>query len=246
MRYLHVVGAHEKFVASGVYVHYQDGEATGTLEHWSIHELPDGAQIMRVDDDWRDVDGSSVLIEAWRSRPGDGGRIERFDVSAFGARGAAVQRVRATFSFTGDHLDVGHSIDDTPRRQLEMQLPPGYIVAPEGLIFGGFEAAELARYPGEEQPVVSYLPTFLTAEAAFRPVVHRQRVEIGAADEVIELGGKSYPAHRLHQHSSLAPEVLTIWTDRHNVLLKYHVDDQRHSAVLTHYARRPDPKPRQS
>jgi hypothetical protein len=244
MRYLHAVGAHEKFVASGVYVHLQDGEATGTREHWSIHELPDSAQLIRVDDDWRDVDGSSVLIEAWRSPASEGGRIERFDISAFGARGDAIKRVRATFNFAGDRLEVGHSIDDAPRRQLEMQLPPGYIVAPEGLVFGGFEAAELARYPGEEQPVVSYLPTFLTAEAAFRPVVHRQRVDIGAADDTVEIGGRSHAAQRLHQSSPLAPEVLTIWTDRHNILLKYHVDDQRHSALLTRYARRPDPKPR--
>ncbi len=244
MRYLHAVGVHEKFVASGVYIHYQNGEATGTVEHWSVHELPDGAQLIRVDDDWRDRDGSSVLIEAWRSPASEGGRIERFDISAFGARGDAVQRVRATFSFSGDHLEVGHSIDDAPRRQLEMQLPPGYIVAPEGLIFGGFEAAELARYPGEEQPVVSYLPTFLTAEAAFRPVVHRQRVEIDAEEVTVEIGGKPHTARRLHQSSPLAPEVLNLWIDRHNVLLKYQVDDQRHSAVLTRYARRPDPKPR--
>lgn len=240
MRYLHPVGIQERFVASGIYIHYQDGNPTGTVEHWSIHEMPDGAQKIRVDDDWRETDGSSVLIEAWRSPYAEGGRIERFDLHAFGGKNDPIKEVRATFQFFGDHAEIGHTVNNGTRQQLEIDLPQDYIVAPESLIFGGFEVAMLAVNPGYQFPVVSYLPTFYSAATTFRPTVYEQSA-VFLRDESISIDVHTYAAHCFEQYSPSSDQKFPLWTDEHDILLKFISADQRHSAILTRYARRVEP-----
>lgn len=241
MRHLHPVGVQEKFTASGVYVHFQDSQPTGTVEHWSIHELPDGAQMIRVDDDWRETDGSSVLIEAWRSPPAEGNRVERFDIHAFGGKNDQVKEVRATFQFHPTHAEVGRSVDKEFRQQFELELPEHYIVAPESLIFGGFEVAQMAVNPGHIFPIVSYLPTFLNPTAAFRPVIHEQCV-VFLSDETILVDGKAYISRCYEQQTPSTKQRWPIWIDEYGILLKFTSPDERHSAVLTRYARRVEPQ----
>ena len=236
MRQLHAVSGHEQFVASGTYTHYRHNEPTGTVEYWSIHQLPDGGQIIRVDDDWREQDGSSVLIEAWRSP--ESLRIERFDLHAFGGKEDEIDEVRASFQVFEDHLEVGRTVDKNEREQFELVLPEQYITAPESLIFGGFEVVALAQFRGEAIPVISYLPTFLSELTAFRPVTHAQSATYLRAEE-ITIGSRSYDSQVYEQTNPSDGAHWPIWVDHHGVLLKFTGSDNIHSAALTQYARRP-------
>lgn len=236
MRYLHPVTMKERFIASGTYVHYHDGNRTGSVEHWNIHQHPDGAQFIRVDDDWREKDGSSVLLEAWRSPASEGGRIERVDVSAFGPKKADVKRVQATYTVIDSFLEVGRSIDDSERQQFEMELPFGYVLSPENLVFAGYEASHLAIQRGEPAPVVSYVPTFANASMAFRPTMYHQSVKF-IAEETVTIAEKSYPVRRFEQTDPRTKAALTLWLDKHDMLLRYESDDGKHRAELTEYSR---------
>lgn len=239
MRSLHPVGVTENFVASGVYTHMENGTAIGSQEHWSIHELPDGAWLIRVDDDWRERNGSSVLIEAWRSPEAAGGRIERFDIHAFGAKDDDIKEVRAKFTFIDDYLEVGRTVNNGERQQFELALPHPYVVAPESLIFGGFEAAMLATNPEIAMSVVSYIPTFLTEATAFRPSVYEQAAQL-IGENTVQIGKSQYETRIFAQGIKPGAPTLKLWIDRYDVLIKYENDDGSHSATLTQYARRPD------
>lgn len=243
MRTLHPVGIQEKFVASGVYVHYQGGQPTKTREHWSIHELPDGAQLIRVDDDWREKDGSSVLIEGWLN---PSTQLERFDIHAFGGHKDAIKELRATFVIHDNVLDVGRSVDGGERQYLELTLPPEYVFAPRSVFFSGFEMRQLAAKWGNEITVISYLPSFLDEQSSFRPVTFKQSA-VMAEQEAIEVSGKTYEAFRYEQPNPSEGGTTLSWLDTHGVLLKFTSGEagkveRSHGAVLTRYARRPEPK----
>ncbi|GAB4508518.1 MAG: hypothetical protein OHK0046_01200 [Anaerolineae bacterium] len=232
MRSLHPVGTREKFVASGIYKHFEQGEATGTLERWSIHELPDGAQIIRVDEDWRERDGSSILVEAWRSPQG---KIERFDLHAMGGKADEIKDVRATFTFGDGLLEIGRSVDHAERQYLEMIIPEPYIASPKSLLFSGFEVMDLAAQP--ESAIISYFPTFVSEDTAFKPVAYRQGITHVADEIILDLTDKAHNARRYTQHP---PASNHIWLDRYGVLIKFSSPDGAHSAILSQYARRPD------
>lgn len=231
MRHIHPVGVHEKYVASGVYHHQQNGADTGTTESWSIHELPDGAWIIRVDEDYRTRDGSSVLIEGWRSPLAEGGLLLRVDVHAFGGKDDEIKEVRVTYTIDEDMLQVGREVDNGEREWYTLQLPDGYILSPESLIFGGLEVDELATRQGEAAPVIGYFPTFVS-DYAFKPVVYEQQARF-IGEETLTLGGKACPVRRFEQMGALH-----LWLDAHTVLLKYEAADGSHGAVLHNYAHR--------
>lgn len=237
MRYLHAVGVSERFVASGVYVHHLEDRPTGTSEQWSIHELPDGAQMIRVDDDHRKRDGSSVLIEAWREPERSGGHIARVDLHGFGGKDAEISDVRASYIVNENVLEFGRSVDKGDREYDELALPETYILSPESLIFGGFEVDELATR-GVETPVIGYLPAFVS-EQAFSPLSYPQGATF-IEERTMIVAGKPYMARMFEQINPLSGEQTTLWVDRHEVLLQYRSADGRHSAILTDYARRPD------
>jgi hypothetical protein len=241
MRYMHPVGLHEKFVASGVYVHYKDGISTGGMEEWMIHEQPDGAHKIRVDEDGRAHDGGSVLIEAWRSPDIEGGHIERFDIHAFGANGDPIQQLLATYTIVDDKfLEAGRTIDDHAREQFELTLPEDYIVTPKSLIFTGYEAYHLALETGDAVPIVSYFPTLMN-DYAYKPVVYNLSGEFIKQD-VIAVDGVEIEARLYEQVNPVDNSKTLVWIDGHQTLLKFQTPDGRHSAELTRYARRPDPK----
>lgn len=238
MRYLHPVTMKERFIASGTYTHYKDDVPTGSVEQWSIHELPDGAQFLRVDDDWRELDGSSVLLEGWRSPPAEGGRLERVDIAAFGPKDSEIKKVRATYTVLEDYLEVGRTVDDADRENMAVELPFGYVFAPESLLFAGSEVEHLALNPGKDVPVVSYIPTFLNASLAFRPTIFYQSA-IFEADETIMLGKTAYQVRRYRQTDPRTQTASTIWLDEHDMLLQFKSADAQHHAILTEYSRRP-------
>jgi hypothetical protein len=241
MRYMHAIGPSEAFVASGVYVHYVDNETTGTFEEWAIHELPDKAWMIRVDDDHRARDGSSVLIEAWRTPEIDGGQIERVDLHAFGGQDAEIKELRASYIVAdGPQLEFGRSIERGQREQGTLNLPEGYLLSPESLIFAGFEVDELAAR-GQMTPVVGYLPTMLL-EVAYKPVIYQQTASLVKDTETVTVGKQSVPVRTFEQVHPVSGERSFLWIDRYGVLLRYASADGRHRVHLTDYARRPDPK----
>jgi hypothetical protein len=80
MRMIHQVRPHEKFVASGLYQIYNhhDNIAAG-FEEWSIHEQPDGSQIIRADNlDGKKSSSKGSLIEVLRSKTSDFWQTERY------------------------------------------------------------------------------------------------------------------------------------------------------------------------
>ena len=94
MRQLHPVSLHEKFLASGLYTHLRD-ERPAATEEWTIHELPDGSQIVRVDieDNAEQSRAMTILIEAWRTSEA---KVERFDVWLNRRDHAGSQQAKAT------------------------------------------------------------------------------------------------------------------------------------------------------
>lgn len=163
VRYIHSVAPHESFVASGTYVFYENDIPSGLVEHWSIHELPDGAWFMRVDRDGRTFDGRSELIEAWRNPQGV---IERFDLFAFGAPTDSIKHVEASYMLTDDQkIMVGRRFNHGERHQMEMMLPPQHSLQPGGYIFFGLILPQIAatppfnlvsRYSFHEDPAVAF------------------------------------------------------------------------------------------
>ena len=238
MRYLHPVTMKETFIASGTYIHYKEDEPTGSSEQWSIHELPDGAQFLRVDDDWRELDGSSILIEGWRSPESEGSHLERVDVAAFAPKESEIKKVRATYTVMGELLEVGRTIDEADREHVSIELPFGYALAPESLLFAGYEVSHLALNPDKDTPVVSYLPTFLNPSLAFRPTVFYQSA-VFETEETIMLGKVAYTARRYGQTDPRTGATSTIWLDQHDILLQFKSADSQHRAILTNYSRKP-------
>ena len=118
MRRLHVVGQHEKFVASGVYKVYAGDEPTGLIESWSIHEVGASAQFIRVDVDGRDFDGCSKLMEALLNPDG---RFERVDEQLYGAQ--APDPVKTSYTFFDDRVEILR-LEKNDQSESTVELPP--------------------------------------------------------------------------------------------------------------------------
>lgn len=129
MRRLHVVGKQEKFVASGVYRVYADDEPTGLVEHWSIHEVGDGAQFIRVDIDGRDVDGGSTLMEALLNPDGAFERVDRHDYQQHSSKPG-----KMSYTFFADYVELVSGVADSER----LSLAQGYAAVAASLILMGF------------------------------------------------------------------------------------------------------------
>lgn len=152
MRQIHPTRFHEKFVASGVYVHYEDEQPTGALEYWSIHELPDGARLIRVDEQGRER-ADYTLLEVWRSAAG---AVERYDVHSYRSADT-YKHLRAEYLFYPDYVSLTCEIDGI-HRHADAPLPPGYAALPPLTLFCGFWALESAARGGR-LIAVSHLPT---------------------------------------------------------------------------------------
>ena len=237
MRYLHPVAPHEAFVASGTYHYERDGELTGLVEHWTIHELPDGAWFMRTDRDGRYFDGHSELIEAWRSPDG---HIERFDITAYGAPSDEVKLVKATYTIESSVLYVGRSINNGERTQEELSLPDDYVVQPGGYVFFGYALSHLV----ERAPLVMLSRYGFTQNAAdaFSAGMMQPTLTFYGDDEAT-VKGKTYPARRyMAGESRIQPDGTrkthwhNYWIDAHDILLNHEGPDMR--VYLSRYAYR--------
>jgi hypothetical protein len=243
MRYLHPVGPHEAFVASGSYHYYADDEATGLVEHWTIHELPDGAWFIRVDKDGRDFDGRSEWIEAWRGPVAEGGRIERFDVVYSGVMADVPRRVRATYTMDDTTLVQGRSFDDQARLQDEIALPQPYAVQPGSYLFFGMLLPTMVE--NAPYPVVMRYGVHEDMEQSFLAVVTYPTVTFEGEETLIisgrERAARRYIAAASNPEAKPGPRVdwHTYWIDENNIFLRHTGPGFR--VELERYAHRPEP-----
>ena len=239
MRYMHPVGGQESFVASGEYIHLKNGAPTGGVELWAIHEQPDGAHKIRVDDDGRATKSGSALIEAWRSPENGGAAIERVDIRAYGSNEDPIKILRATYSIVDNAvLEAGISADSMDRVHVEIALPERYVISPRSLAFAGYEAYRIAEAPQTTTQVISYFPS-LKSDYAYRPVVFPMTYNYLRQENVC-VDEQEFAARVYEQVNPSTNEKALIWVNTHHILLKYETADQAYGALLKNYAHRPD------
>lgn len=144
MRYIHPIGIHEKFVASGTYFH-ADGDKT--ITEWSIHEFPDGAWMLRLDRDGRGADGMSMIAEVWRSPIAEGGKVARFDIWGFSDKQQAHQ-VKARYFVVDNALEMSVQIDDESQQIQSLHFPLNGVLLLEMPLLWGFATRQMAGQGG--------------------------------------------------------------------------------------------------
>lgn len=245
MRTLHPVQMHETFVASGEYLLYAPGFSTEIVERWSIHQLPDATWFVRFDSDWRADRGDLVLAEALvmpPRAPGDRCRVERIDLERYvAAPGKPTTRISAHFSFFDAYLNVGYAQPGAPERgYAELSVDAPYAVAPRWRylhLLTGFAAA--GGVAGVERPTFLDFPLEVgAASPAF--IAGSVRFERSEA-ETLAVGLQTVAADVYTMRYADQPDrPVTLWLDRHGVLLR--AKGGHYEVSLVQYARRPEPK----
>ena len=231
MRYLHPVGIHEAFVASGSYVKMRDDTLiSGWLEEWSIHQQPDKANLIRVDLSDR-ASRLSMIIEAWVSPPQEGRRIERLDISAYGGPDSPVKYIRATYTFSDDTVAISSKRDGDAHYR-EVALPATAVPYVETAFFTGWTAAKVTTHD---------TPTLVTTIAADittlgetpHMVTWSSTTNIAAS---LQLGSRVYQARQINLIRAGTP-LPSLWIDEHGILLKQPLVEDDAAIVLKDYAR---------
>lgn len=234
MRYLHPISMNETFIASGIFHHRRAGGVLLTEESWTIHEFPDGAWMIRVDYDQREQVGPSVLVEAWRSPEVEGARIERFDISAFGAPGDTIKQARCTYSLIEDSIEIGRSLNGEDRRYETLKLPAGYVLYPGGWLFMGFAIHQLQQDRRLVSPVLMPRWNF-TGNDAFLLEVLDWQIQSGS-DAVLPVDGVSRSGRQITLETPVnVAGTFTGMIDAYGVILQG--DNSAGHVALSRYAR---------
>ena len=217
MRRLHATGPRERHLAGGLYL-----LPDGAQEHWSIHEVGEGAQFVRVDCDGRAADGRNLLQEALRNPCG---RIERIDQQLYGRDGRPAARLRCTRF--GDRAEI--SLEGmTGRRSLRLEVAPDYVILAPGVLLSGLALARASRM---KQPVALLRLSHDGEGFAWERCTACARCD---AQVIIEVGGRLRAA-RPCAWSGLE---VRYWLDELDVTLRRENGAQR--VELTRYSRRHD------
>jgi hypothetical protein len=217
MRQLHPVGWQEKFVASGAYAFAIDGQPTGEIEQWAIHELPDGARLTRVE--LQHVEPNAfTLIEAWR--PAGAKQSERVDMQAHRPN---MPPRRASYHLAADRIDFALN-----EQHASVPIPDDTWLDAGALILRGAIIAQVGRVAlasiGPREPV---------------PDVTLVTIASGGV-ETVTLGAESYAA-RVYNVTGMGNDTCALWLDSHDVALRQ--TQGRLAIQLTQYVRRPEPRP---
>lgn len=228
MRYLHKPTLKEQFVASGKYHFSLNNTPLEGVELFALYELPDGAHFVRIDSDWREHDGSSVLAEALYQPPILGGHIDRFVThSMFGA-----DTLRETFDFFEDKVMVGYDDENHIRQDHEHPMPLGYAVVLGMPSIIGREAMQLAEVA---EPYVTYRGFDVLDVESLVETMHARVL----LEESIEVDGKAIPARKIALSSLDNPhDAQILWIDARGVMLRLESPDGQ-IIQLTDYAYRP-------
>lgn len=230
MRYLHSVQAHERFVASGRYNFYKDGERLDKSETWTNHAHPNGERFVRVDADSRREEGRSILLEAILDSCGEIARLDlRYENDSFIG---GVKRLRATYQINGGCLQVGYELNGADREYRELALPPDTLIDVPLLPFRGRTIAALAERA--EAPTWLFVPAFDYAQLL--PGALRQAISpvAPAGTETLLLGKRAINTRRFRYIDRAA----AYWLDENDIIIR-RVNEYRQRemvAQLTNYA----------
>lgn len=231
MRHLHPITPVERFVASGVHRH----TGAGVVEHWSVHEQLGGALLIRVDCDYRAVDGRSLLIEAWGEPDGT---IERFGLRAYGGNTDVFKVVRADFAVYADYVEIGYSADGSARRDTKLALSAPPVACPVATVFRGLALWQSVRSGGSVSLVTH--TSFSHAQQPFDgAVLPAASSPEGCETDSVIVDGRSVSARRWRW-----PEVPgfegDLWLDARGAVLRHDLPNGT-SISLARYSRRMEP-----
>lgn len=228
MRYLHHVSANEKFVASGVYQQYQGETLTKYQEAWSMHQVGDGAQLIRIDQDARYTGAWSRLAEILVS-PDE--RIERVNI-LFAQSGteATYKRMKTDYVFLDDYVQIARRIDDGEPEYTEIEIvSPVFVrLLDFSLMWGTSLLKSTAGQTAE-------LPVFVPFHKPGLPpgqVVKGQLPEIeSSTPETLQIGRKMVQSVRYQTKGNRV-----IWLDEYGIPLKLMYYGTKTTEILTNYA----------
>ena len=234
MRQLHPVAAHEKFVASGVFVFARDGQAMAKTERFTTHELGDGGRLTRVDMDARENEGKSLLLHALFD---SGGGMQRFDIRYHSeAFDGGVKSLSASYQFDTGRVQVGFRMNGAERDYVELDVPQDALIDMPLLCLRGRSLVHLARREG--QPTPMFVPMVEFASLFPGIVTHAVSPVEALGEELLTSGGRAYLASRYRYRDKAA----SYWVDEYGMIVKrISAFKQREFLVeLRDYARRSD------
>lgn len=236
MQFITPIQNDERFLASGVYTHYQQGEPTGFYQRWTIHRQLDGTERARIHMDGRAADGRDILLEFVRRITDNVGFIDQCEVHAMGTAQDAVKAVQAAYQFEPDHVRIGRVIDGNPIPEERLDLPEGYVVRLASLLLTGYAVADMSMRNGKDVPVVAYSPQFKD-EKAFSLHVYNQSAQF-LKNDMITIDGKLLKSRLYKRWVSDNPEtVFNVWLDDFEIPLKQADGDGYRRFTLTEYKR---------
>lgn len=233
MRYLHPVGAHERFVASGAYLFAKDGRSLGKTESWTIHELGDGSKLVRVDSDARTEEGKSLLAELLISRDDE---VIRFDLRYENDRfEGGIRALSATYSLVDQVMQIGYRMNGAERSYLEREIAPEVLLDIPFLVMRGRTLFALSQCQGK--PISVFVPMF--EHAQLFPGVTRiveSPVDCLGYDR-LALGKREIVTRRFRYVDKAA----SYWVDEQGIVIKRINAFKQHefSVTVSNYARRP-------
>lgn len=233
MRQIHPLGWHERFVASGTYHWFgASGERVpDSSEQWTVHALPDGAQIIRADRQTRDE--GVTLAHLWRSPLADGGRIERATLMTYPLTGKPSETLRTEYTFEPTEVRVSWSRGRDATQEAALTVDEGYAILFPVFAANG-EGIARAAEQGASQ-AVRVCPPNGNGEVKLSPQPMSVRY---VYDEVLDIGGRAVEARVYSDGVDDAPRN---WIDRKSIILRQ-IDDPETRIELTHYVRTRDAK----
>ncbi|MGJ3239944.1 MAG: hypothetical protein ACFE0Q_14630 [Anaerolineae bacterium] len=225
MRRLHVVAPHEIFVASGEYRYWRDGVPNKAFEKFTIHELPGGAFLYRVDEDGRDEDGLTILSEALINPEQ---RFERFNVQSYNPRDPLLLNFKADYTFNPDYVQIGSQVQGADREYDEFALIDGCEIYIKQTLYMGLTLRHVLARDGTAHV---FTPQLLALDSS-----QLQKLIVKSQDiESLNIGRKTIDAHKYQ----VADEVF-YWIDEHGIPIQrqYIHDGATYQVQVTNYAHR--------
>ncbi len=231
MRQLHPVSLKEKFVASGLYTIKDDVQSAPLTEEWTIHQLPDDSEIMRVD---RMLSSSrTLLLEVYRTA---NGQIERFDAYLYASGGSLSHQVKATYARFDDTLYVTRTLSDGTQHQETLNLLPTTMICPPAWVFLGNVVKAVAVADAE---VITADLDDSTPEHLFT-ATREPLTAIPVATGYKQVAGREIEVQGYHVQGQGYDDRSIFWVDPYQTLIS--LEHQAAETVrLTRYSRRLEP-----
>jgi hypothetical protein len=225
MRYLHIVAAHELFVASGEYRYWRDDEALKVVEKWTIHELKGGAFLYRVDEDGRDEDGLNILSEALINPER---QFERFNVQSFNPKDAELKDFKADYTFNPDYVQIGRRVQKQEHVYAEFSLMEGALIYIKQTLYMGLTISHIEAKGGQSEVFAPQL--LASGDNQLQKIIVKER-----DTELVDIGRRKIEARKFQ----IADDVF-YWLDEHNIpiMRQYSYDGAIYTAKVANYAHR--------